>query len=328
MKDGYKKQKWTTAAGASAASFLEMLLREKFNEKMESLISLHPILKMYFDSDLSSEIEKNAFLAISDAIFTTADAFTNKGAFSHYNVIGMTLAHIICKRLYLLKLIYHANSGRITKQQFCELAAKDLAIETAALLNTAWDFLGQKLPTFLNGITKSLSGFLATQCNVDPATVYLVADTISGIFSKLHSKLKKYITPEKIEELLKTVIDSTLTAARKVMMYVEKAENMLNSWRKRICEIFGWNVPNNNKDKNVNVDIPKQKDVTDVDTDDLDEERVGAEKEEIEEENVNSENEYIDEEKVDNENGTINQSIPEPSIDQPKPLTKEMGTKK
>lgn len=243
MKDDNKKQKWNAAAGVNAASCLEMLLREKFNDKMESLISLHPILKMFFDSDLDSEIENNAFLAISDAIFTTADAFTNKGAFVNFNVIGMTLAHIICKRLYLLKLIYHANSGRITKQQFCDLAAKDLAVETAALLNTAWDFLSQKLPTLLNGIAKSLSGFLAAQCNVDPATVYLVADTISGVFSKLHPQIKKYITPEKIEELLKTVIDFTLTAARQVTAYAEKVVNKCKSWGRSLCEKYKWKIP-------------------------------------------------------------------------------------
>lgn len=326
MKDGYKKQKWTTAAGASAASYLEMLLRENFDEKMESLINIHPILRMYFDSDLSSEIENNAFLAISDAIFTIVGAFTNKGAFSHFNVIGITFAHIICKRLYLLKLLYHANSGRITKLQFCELAAKDLAVETAALLNTVWDFLGKKLPKYLSVTTKSLSGWLAAYCNVDPTTVFMVADTISGIFSKLHPKLKEYITPEKIEKQLSVVIGFTLTAARQVMIYAEKVKNVFNSWRQRVCEILGWNVQGNIKDNKEFV-IPKQEDEVNVDNEGLNEERVVVENLVIEED-VISENNDIDEEKVDNESSTINQSVPGPSIDQTKPLTKKMGTKK
>lgn len=328
MKDDFKKQKWNATAGANTASYLEMLLREQFNKKMESLISLHPILKMYFDSELSSEIENNAFLVISDAIFTTTDAFTNKGAFAHYNVIGMTLAHIICKRLYLLKLIYHVNSGRITKQQFCELAAKDLAAETAALLNTAWDFLGQKLPMLLNGITKSLSGFLAAQCNVDPATVNLVADTISGVFCKLHPKLKKYITPEKIEDLLNSVIDYTLTSARQIVMYVGKVRNVLKDWRRRVCDIFGWNVQGTVKGNNdVSIDIPKQVDEVDADNDGLDEEKVIVANE-LTEEDVITENNDIDEEKVENENGTINQSASGLSKDQKKRLSKEKGIKK
>lgn len=261
MKDGFNKQKWNTAAGASAASYLEMLLRNEFDDKMNSFISLHPIIKMYFDSELSSEIEKNAFLAITDAIYTIIGAFTNQGLFQEYNVIGMTIAHIVCNRLYLLKLIYHANSGRITRQQFCELSAKHLAVDTAALVNTLWDFLGEKLPKYLNVIMTSLSGFLSSYCNISPSDIYLISETISGLFCALHPKIKEYITPERIEELLKSIIDYTIDSARQVLIYAQKAAtkvkslyieavSKLKSWGRIVCQKYGWNVPYFLKEEN------------------------------------------------------------------------------
>lgn len=261
MKDGFNKQKWNTAAGASAASYLEMLLRNEFDDKMNSFISLHPIIKMYFDSELSSEIEKNAFLAITDAIYTTIGAFTNQGLFQEYNVIGITIAHVVCDRLYLLKLIYYTNSGRITRQQFCELSAKHLAVDTAALVNTLWDFLGEKLPNYLNIIMTSLSGFLSSYCNISPSDIYLISETISGIFSALHPKIKEYITPEKIEELLKSIIDYTIDSTRQVLIYAEEvatevkslyieAVSKLKSWGRMICQKNGWKEPEIIKEKN------------------------------------------------------------------------------
>lgn len=235
MKDDFKKQKWNVAAGANAASYLEMLLRDEFDEKMESFINLHPILKMYFDSDLSSEIENNAFLAISDAVINTIEELTKEGILSNFHDIGIATAHIVCKRLYLLKLIYHANKGWISREKFCELSAEHLAIETATLLNQLWDILPASLEIG--------STWLLTTCGMDPITAKQTADKINAAIMMFHPFVKKFITKEKIEVLFKNVIEFTLNSARQVITYAEKMVNKCKSWGRSLCERFRWKIP-------------------------------------------------------------------------------------
>ena len=320
MKDDFKTRKWNTAADASAASYLEMLLRNEFDDKMNSFISLHPIIKMYFDSELSSEIEKNAFLAITDAIYTIIDASTNQGLFQEYNVIGVEIAHIVCNRLYLLKLIYHANSGRITRQQFCELSAKHLAVDTAAFVNTLWDFLGEKLPNYLNIIMTSLSGFLSSYCNISPSDIYLISETISGIFSALHPKIKEYITPEKIEDLLKNIIEYTIDSARQVLIYTEEtatkvkslyteAVTNLKSWGRMICQKYGW------KEWDF---LREEENYRQEDKDVVEDEEVKMEEDVVEDEEVKMEEDMV-------ESGSISQPIFDNTIGKDDELYIEMN---
>ncbi len=242
MENDYKKQKWNTAAGATAASYLEMLWRNAFDEKMNSFINLHPVLKMYFDSDLSSEIESNAFLAISNAILSTVEEFTKQGAFSRFHIISIAVAHIVCKRMFLLKLIYHANRGRISKEKFCELAAEHFAVEIATILNKLWDMA----PTLLKS---GIIGVL-TYCGMDPIAAKLVADKVNGFFMSFHPFVKKFITREKTEELLKYTIDFTIKSARTIIAYAEQVENILKSKGRSICVFLGWKVPDFLKDVN------------------------------------------------------------------------------
>ena len=145
MKDGFNKQKWTTAAGASAASFFEKWLRDKFDEAMHSMIDAYSFtkrfLQMFFDSDLDSEIEENAYMAITDAVISTVEELTKDGPLSKFHDVIVPIVHFVCKRMFLLKLAYHANAGRISKEQFCERAAEHLAVETATFLEKAWNIV-------------------------------------------------------------------------------------------------------------------------------------------------------------------------------------------
>ena len=235
MKTDSFSHKWRTAAGANAASYLEMLLRDKFDDMMTSLIGLHPILKMYFDSDLSSEIEDNAFLAISDAVMSAVEDLTKEGILSNYHDLGVAIAHTVCKRLYFLKLIYYVNSGWINKDKFCELAAEHFAVETATLINMLWGMLPALSEVSIIGVL--------TYLGVDPVNAKQYADRINGVIMFFYPFVKKYITKERIEELLKSVMDFTLTSARQVVLSIENLENRLKQWGRNICKTFGWNVP-------------------------------------------------------------------------------------
>ena len=250
MRDGFNKQKWTTAGGASAASFLEKWLRDKFDDAMHSMIDAHPItkrfLQMFFDSDLDSEIEKNAYMAITDAIISTVEELTKDGPLSKFHEIIVPIVHFVCKRLFLLKLAYHANAGRISKERFCELAAEHLAIETAAFVEKAWNMI----PLMLEKGKVGLVGLLV-YLGADPVLAEQTADKIDEFLLYLHPIVKKFITKENIKKLLKRTIEITIDASRIVLLYAEQisgkarqlyksAECKLKSWRRAICEKLGW----------------------------------------------------------------------------------------
>lgn len=262
MKDGFNKQKWTTAAGASAASFLEKWLRDKFDEAMHSMID-HPItkrfLQMFFDSDLDSEIEKNAYMAITDAIISTVEELTKGGPLSKFHDVIVPITHFVCKRMFLLKLAYHANAGRISKEQFCERAAEHLAVETAAFLEKAWNMI----PLFLEKGKVGLVGLLVF-CGMDPINAEQTAEDINNFLLYLYPIVKKFITKDNVKKLLNRTIEITIDATKIVLQYTEKVSNKvkdlyetveskLKSWGKMICQKYGWKEPDFLKEKDSQV---------------------------------------------------------------------------
>lgn len=263
MKDGFNKQKWTTAAGASAASFFEKWLRDKFDEAMHSMIDSYPftknVLQMFFDSDLDSEIEKNAYMAITDAIISTVEELTKDGLLSKFHDVIVPIAHFVCKKLFLLKLAYHANAGRISKEQFCERAAEHLAVETAAFLEKAWNMI----PLLLEKGKVGLVGLLVF-CGMDPINAEQTAEDINNFLLYLYPIVKKFITKDNIQKLLIRTIEITIDASRIVLKYAEKVSNKvkdlyetveskLKSWGRMICQKFGWKEPDLLKEKDSQV---------------------------------------------------------------------------
>lgn len=298
MKDGFNKQKWTTAAGASAASFLEKWLRDKFDEAMHSMIDAHPFtkrfLQMFFDSDLNSEIEENAYVAITDAIISTTEELTKDGPLSNFHDIIIPIVHFVCKRLFLLKLVYHANAGRISKEQFCERAAEHLAVETAAFLEKTWNMV----PLMLEKGKVGLVGLLV-YFGVDPALAEQTADKINDLLLFLHPIVKKFITKDNLMKLLNRTIEITIDASRNVLQYAEIVsakvksqyktfESKFKYWGRTICKKLGWDIPDILKENDTNLDeMDIDEDDIDVDTDNDDPDiEVDDEDVEVSEENI------------------------------------------
>ena len=292
MKDGFNKQKWTTTAGASAASYLEKWLRDKFDDAMHSMIDVHPFtkrfLQMFFDSDLDSEIEKNAYVAITDAIIGTVEELTKDGPLSKFRNIIVPVFHFVCKRLFLLKLAYHANAGRISKEQFCERAAEHLAVETAAFVEKAWNIV----PLMLEKGKIGLVGVLV-YLGMDPALAEHTADKISNFLLYLYPVVKKFMTKENIQKLLNRTIEIAIDTSRIVLQYAEKASNGVKNlyktveskfkcWGRTICKEFDWDIPDifKENDTNLDDDIDIDEVYIDMDTDkdepdiDVDEENI------------------------------------------------------
>ena len=124
---------------------VEFFIRSKAMDAVDYISKMHPMIKLYFDSDLSSEIENNALLAITEAIVKNVEAFTQKHL-SYYRELGMSIAYHINKHLYFVKLIHHFNTKRISAEKFYDLAAEHFAVGTANIINGLWDVIGSKVP--------------------------------------------------------------------------------------------------------------------------------------------------------------------------------------
>lgn len=193
--DKATKERLNIFAGVST---IEFFVRSQAMDLVDSVSKIHPMLKMYFDSELNSDIESNALLAMSESLIWSVEAFTEKGVLSNFRSIGISIAQTVSRRMYFAKLIHHANIGRITAEQFYELAAEYIAAESVNVINQLWDVVGAELPQYLSaGIQKVLELF-----EVDPQTAEYVAGLIDSATNVAYSYVKKFLTQEKIQNFI------------------------------------------------------------------------------------------------------------------------------
>lgn len=252
IMDKATKERLNILAGVST---IEFFVRSKVMDMVDSISKIHPMMKVYFDSELGSDIENNALLAMSEALIWSIEAFTEKGPMSNFRSIGVSIAQTLSKRMYFAKLIHHANTGRITAEQFYELAAEYIAAESVNVINQLWDVVGVELPQYLSaGIQKVLEFF-----EVDPQTAEWIAGLIDSAANVAYSYVKRFLTQEKIQEFVYNALKFTFEAARKLSVLVDdavekvkdfchKVENKVKSWGRSICKYFNWIVPDFLKD--------------------------------------------------------------------------------
>lgn len=257
--DKATKERLNILAGVST---IEFFVRSKAIEMVDSVSKIHPMMKLYFDSELNSDIENNALIAMSEALIWSVEAFTEKGPMSNFRSIGVGIAQTLSKRMYFAKLIHHANTGRITAEQFYELAAEYIAAESVNVINQLWDVFGAEIPQYLcAGIQKVLEFF-----EVDPQTAEWIAGLIESASNMAYSYVKKFLTQEKIQKFVYSALKIIIKSARQLSIYIDKAvdevktlyqkvEAKTKSWGRNICEYFGWNVPDFLKEEHT----PKKK---------------------------------------------------------------------
>lgn len=264
--DKATKERLNILAGVST---IEFFVRSKAIEMVDSVSKIHPMMKLYFDSELNSDIENNALIAMSEALIWSVEAFTEKGPMSNFRSIGVGIAQTLSKRMYFAKLIHHANTGRITAEQFYEFAAEYIAAESVNVINQLWDVFGAEIPQYLSaGIQKVLEFF-----EVDSQTAEWIAGLIDSVTNMAYSYVKKFLTQEKIQKFVYTALKFTIESARRLSLYIDKAvdkvktwyrkaEAQTKSWGRNVCEYFGWNVPDflreeqTSKKKNIKIKEP------------------------------------------------------------------------
>ncbi len=304
--DKATKERLNILAGVST---IEFFVRSKALDLVDSVSKIHPMMKVYFDSELNSDIENNALLAMSEALIWSVETFTEKGPMSNFRSIGVSIAQTLSKRMYFAKLIHHANTGRITIEQFYEYASEYIAAESVNVINQLWDVIGAELPQYLSaGIQKVLEFF-----DVDPQTAEWIAGLIDSAINVAYSYVKKFLTQEKIQEFVYQAIKFIIESSRKLFSLIDetvetakdlfhKAENKIKSWGRSICSLFNWNIP----------DFLKETEKEDVFSDDVDVNNVDTN--EVNASGINVDDVSIDTVNADNMNiGDVN--IEDVSID-------------
>jgi hypothetical protein len=246
--DKATKERLNILAGVST---IEFFVRSKAMDLVDSVSNIHPMLKLYFDSELNSDIENNALVAMSEAMIWSVETFTEKGPMSNFRSIGVSIALTLSKRMYFAKLIHHANTGRITIEQFYDYASEYIAVEAVNVVNQLWDVIGAELPQYLSaGIQKVLEFF-----EIDPQTAAWITGLIDSATSVAYSYVQKFLTKEKIQKFIHDALKFTFEAARKLSLLVEetvekvkevyhRVENKVKSWGRNICNFFNLDVPN------------------------------------------------------------------------------------
>ena len=294
--DNITKEKLNILAGAST---IESFIRIKAVEAVDYISNIHPMLKLYFDSDMNSEIEDNTLLTMSEALIWSVEKFTEKGIMSNFRSIGVAIAQTLSKRMYFAKLVHHANTGRITSEQFYDLAAEYVAAESVNLIHQLWDFVGAELPKYVHFGIQKLLEFLS----VDPQTAEWITGILDGISNIVYSYVKKFLTQEKIQKFIKYAIEIVVESARALFYLVDKTvEIAKDSWRKtkrwgrNVLEFLGLKVPDFFKEEDNVVDAGDVDDVdaevVDVDAgdvDDVDAEVVDVDAEDVDAEDVDAE---------------------------------------
>ena len=240
----------------SGVNTVEFFVRSKAMDFVDTVSNIHPLLRLYFDSDLSSDIENNSILAITTAIEKCIGAFTQKD-FTTYREIGMTIAYGLHKQLYFAKLIHHFNTKRISAEEFYNLAAEHFAVSTANILNSAWDLIGDKIPEILcAGVESMLVSF-----GVDPLTAHNVSDFIDGICNVAYMYVKEHLPDEeRIKKFIHDTLEETVNTAKALMeltsaaierskKFYHQVVSSIKSLGRQIYEFFEWEIPDFLKDE-------------------------------------------------------------------------------
>lgn len=246
----------------AGVSTIEFFVRSKAMDMVDSISKIHPMIKLYFDSELGSEIESNTLLAMSEALIWSVEAFTGKESMSKFHSIGVCIAQTLSKNMYFAKLIHQANTGRITAEQFYELAAEYISAESVNVINQLWDAVGADLPKYLSaGIQKVLESL-----GVNFQMAEWIAGLVDSVTDVVYSYVKKFLTQEKIQEFVYTALKFSFKAARnlsigvdntveKVKDFYHNVENKVKSWGRNIFKYFNWIIPDFLKDTGTTIEL-------------------------------------------------------------------------
>lgn len=254
--DKITKERLNILTGVNTTEFF---IRAKAVKMVDFISQRHPMLRLYFDSELNSEIEKNALVAMLEPVMLTVDKLTAKGTMANYRNVAVALAQTLSRRMFFAKLIHHVNTGRITIEQFYELAAEYLAAESVNFINKMWDVVGEEVLLKIHGgIHKIL-----VRLNVNPQVAEVIESLLDNITDMANSYVRDLLNQEEIQRFvykaLKIIVESSQKICSMFDIAVDKTKELIHNVKsigRSICTNLNLEIPEflkEEEDENVNV---------------------------------------------------------------------------
>jgi len=215
------------------------LAKIKFIEAIDNKKSNNPLLRVFFDSDLGSPVEKAVEQAYS---MSTYEAIKDK--LPNWNIadkaaksLGGILGKLSAKVLDVAKLNYKYFKGQITSTQYTYEITKRTLCTAAAVIDKSWDWIGDKVKGGTIGILNSLG--------VPIETAEFITDSVGAIFNVVKEPFLNFIKSEKTAKFvaegvqkviggIKKVINS---AKEKIPPIVEKIADSIGIGVKKVVEV-------------------------------------------------------------------------------------------
>ena len=297
---------------AAGSIILEDILRSRLTDAVSGMSKMHPMMKIYFDSELNSDIERQTLLTITDAILKTTGFFAESNEkVKNIHEKSIIILDYVCDILFVVKLAHHANTGRITTEEMCQRLAEHITVKYVAQIIQIGNKIGEHLPTLLS---KGLKDILIT-LNTNDKKAEKIANQVQALSNMALSWVKDNVTEDKVQEILTTAFKFTIEAIGKVMeltndpvkIGIDYYKGLVEDIRAKaikVFETFGWEVPELLKEKD-DVQTPVNIEEQELEVDELEEEDEKEREDELEREDEKEEEDELEEEEVTTKQVTI-----------------------
>lgn len=176
----------------------------------------NPLLRIYFDSDLGSPVEKSVEQAYAITLFEVIKEnlpdwkIANKAA----KVLGNALGKIAAKALDVAKLNYKYFKNQINIDQYTYEATKRTLCTVATLIDNSWDFIGNTI----KGGTISILTYLG----VDYNTAQNITEKASTVLNVIKPYVIAGIKSKKVVSLVAEGVKKVAAGVKKVVSVVSK----------------------------------------------------------------------------------------------------------
>lgn len=248
MDTSYNQENINAAAGKS---ILEIFARSFLNDIVENLSEIHPMMRLFFDSELGSDIEKQTLISLTDNILRTTGFFADTNdKLKNVHEKSVIVLEFASEFMCLAKLLYHANTGRITSDELYERVAEYITIKYVALIIQVGNSLGERLPDFLSKNLKDILIYL----NTNEKKAEKISSQIQILSNMAFSWVKENITEAKIQEIITFTLKNTVESLRKVLEVTNSTVETgidiykviisdLKTSAREVFDFFGWEFP-------------------------------------------------------------------------------------
>lgn len=212
------------------------LLKMKYNTSIDKLKSTNPLLRVYFDSDLGSPVEKTVEEAYAASLYKYLKTISPnwKPAQKLAKYLGTRLAGMAAKALDLAKLNYKYFKGVIDADQYETEYSKRFLSLFATIVDKSWKYIE-------NGIKVGGTAVL-TYMGIDPNSAKMVTEKVFTVLSYIKPAIIEAIKSDKAVKLVKQAIRATSSGIMKLYEKGKEAVEVSKSIVTKIADTINVNV--------------------------------------------------------------------------------------